>query len=220
MGARGGPQRRPAMFGFIPRGSSSISAPALRPRGGLRSSLREVPRRSRRSPRRRSDRRVKLRAVTARPWPYRHAGSYEPHAPRFGVLMVKLSDSLASFLGGSLLMPPRRFADCQLWAGRSAGSAAYPVGLRGKLQYNHSITIEGMKIVAKTRIIGIKVPNDSDLPERLKEISRVTRLEYWEILERWVERWEIQGRDDSEISQIKDRLQVIEEKIGITSPPQ
>jgi hypothetical protein len=48
--------------------------------------------------------------------------------------------------------------------------------------------------MAKTRVIGIKVADESDLPERLKALSQQTRLEYHELLEKWI------GQEETEFA--------------------
>jgi len=80
--------------------------------------------------------------------------------------------------------------------------------------------------MAKTKVIGFKVPDDSDLLERLKEIVRQTRFEYCELLEKWITREEIelaqckptlfapQIVESQEIDMLKTQIQAQNESIS------
>ena len=95
----------------------------------------------------------------------------------------------------------------------------------------------------KWKMIGIRVPEESDLPTRLKEISEKTRLSYCELLEKLITQAELnpstlelgfETKDiialralgekfsdlNLEFNEIRIRLQVLEETVTPVSPTQ
>jgi predicted transcriptional regulator len=68
------------------------------------------------------------------------------------------------------------------------------------------------------KTIGIRVPKDSDLMDRLKRIAERERVSYHVLLDKWLTQEEsARGRDEisKHFEEIEARLCVIESKIGL-----
>ena len=70
--------------------------------------------------------------------------------------------------------------------------------------------------MAKWKMIGIRVPEESDLPGRLKEISEKARLSYYELLEKLITQAELEINTPAPGLEAKDiiALQALAEKFS------
>ena len=70
-----------------------------------------------------------------------------------------------------------------------------------------------------TKLITIRVPEDSNLPERLREIRHRLRLPYHHVLERLLDREEEASSEaenlTNKVSELENRVKVLEKGRGI-----
>ena len=72
--------------------------------------------------------------------------------------------------------------------------------------------------VMKWQTIGIKVPQDSDLPKRLKKISELRHLSYSELLEIWINQEEMEEPEPTlseKVEVLSLRVKALEIDVGI-----
>jgi hypothetical protein len=69
------------------------------------------------------------------------------------------------------------------------------------------------------KMLGVRVPEGSSIPERLKKLSTETRLSYYELIERWLDREDREhelttGGDNISPTHIEARLSALESQIA------